>query len=52
MHGKPFEPAGFTHFPYSNPDAPKGGRITLAMQGSYDNLNPLIVKGAPADGVR
>ena len=52
MHGKPLEPAGFTHFPYANPDAPKGGRVTLAMQGSYDNLNPLIVKGAPADGVR
>jgi peptide/nickel transport system substrate-binding protein len=52
MHGKPLEPAGFTHFPYANPDAPKGGRVTFAMQGSYDNLNPLIVKGAPADGER
>jgi peptide/nickel transport system substrate-binding protein len=52
MHGKPLEHAGFTYFPYANPDAPKGGRVTFAMQGSYDNLNPLIVKGAPADGVR
>ena len=52
MHGKPLEPTGFTHFPYVNPDAPKGGRVTFAVQGSFDSLNPLIVKGAPADGVR
>jgi peptide/nickel transport system substrate-binding protein len=52
MHGSPHEAAGFTCFPYVNPDAPKGGRVTFAMQGSYDSLNPLIVKGEPADGVR
>ena len=52
MHGEPREPKGFTHFPYVNPDAPKGGRATFAVQGSFDSLNPLIVKGAAADGVR
>ncbi len=52
MHGTPLEAKGFTHFPYVNPDAPKGGRVTFAVQGSFDSLNPLIVKGAPADGVR
>lgn len=52
MHGSPREPAGFTHFPYANPEAPKGGRVTFGVQGSYDSLNPLIVKGAPADGLR
>ena len=52
MHGAPGEPKDFTHFPYVNPDAPKGGRATFAVQGSYDSLNPLIVKGAAADGVR
>ena len=52
MHGEPREPAGFTHFPYANPDAPKGGRAVFAVQGSYDSLNPLIVKGAPANGLR
>jgi peptide/nickel transport system substrate-binding protein len=52
MHGNPREPAGFTHFPYANPEAPKGGRVTFGVQGSYDSLNPLIVKGAPADGLR
>jgi peptide/nickel transport system substrate-binding protein len=52
MHGEPKEIKGFTHFPYVNPDAPKGGRVTFAVQGSFDSLNPLIVKGASADGVR
>ncbi len=52
MHGEPERADGFTHFPYANPDAPKGGRAVFAMQGSFDSLNPLIVKGAPAEGVR
>jgi peptide/nickel transport system substrate-binding protein len=52
MHGKALEPKDFSHFPYVNPDAPKGGRVTFGVQGSFDSLNPLIVKGAPADGVR
>jgi peptide/nickel transport system substrate-binding protein len=52
MHGEPREPANFTHFPYVNPDAPKGGRLTLAKRGTFDSLNPLIVKGVSAEGVR
>jgi peptide/nickel transport system substrate-binding protein len=52
MHGEPGEVQGFIHFPYADPDAPKGGRIAFALQGSFDNLNPLIVKGAPVDSVR
>jgi peptide/nickel transport system substrate-binding protein len=52
MHGEPREAAGFTHFPYANPDAPKGGRAAFAVQGSFDSLNPLIVKGVAAEGVR
>jgi peptide/nickel transport system substrate-binding protein len=52
MHGEPLEPAGFTHFPYVNPDAPKGGRIAIAVQGSFDSVNALIVKGTPAEGIR
>ena len=52
MHGAPQEPNGFTHFPYVNPDAPKGGRVVFGVQGSYDSLNPLIVKGNPAEGLR
>lgn len=52
MHGAPREAADFTHFPYVNPDAPKGGRATFAVRGSFDSLNPLIVKGVSAEGVR
>lgn len=52
MHGAPREAADFTHFPYTNPDAPKGGRATFAVRGSFDSLNPLIVKGVSAEGIR
>ncbi len=52
MHGTPAEPAGFTHFRFVNPEAPKGGRVTLGVSGSYDSLNPLIVRGQAAAGVR
>ena len=42
---------GFAHFDYVNPDAPKGGSLTLAAIGSYDSLNPFILKGTPAAGI-
>jgi len=41
-------PADFTHFDYVNPDAPKGGEIRLSAPGTFDSLNPFIVKGTPA----
>ncbi len=52
MHGTPAEARGFTHFRFTNPDAPKGGRVTLGVSGSFDSLNPLIVRGVAAAGVR
>src|SRR3989304_4591882 len=52
MHEEPLEVEGFTHFPYANPDAPKGGKVVFAVQGSYDSLNPLIVRWAAAEGGR
>jgi microcin C transport system substrate-binding protein len=42
---------GFTHFDYANPDAPKGGTMKLEALGTYDSLNPFIVKGVPAEGI-
>ncbi|MCB8820808.1 extracellular solute-binding protein [Microvirga rosea] len=51
MHGEPALPEGFSHLPYANPDAPQNGRIILALQGSYDSLNPLIVLGVAPDVV-
>jgi len=52
LHGEPRQPPGFTHFSYVNPDAPKGGRLALGAFGSFDSLNPLIVRGVPANGIR
>lgn len=51
MYGAPALPAGFTHLPYANPDAPKGGRIRFGESGSFDSLNPWILKGRPAQGI-
>jgi peptide/nickel transport system substrate-binding protein len=51
MHGEPALPPDFTHLPYADPAAPKGGRITLALQGTFDALNPLIVLGVAPDVV-
>lgn len=51
MHGEPAYPADFTHFAYVNPDAPKGGSLAMAAIGSFDSLNPYILKGNAAVGV-
>lgn len=45
MFGEPELPADFTSLPYADPDAPKGGRIVQGEVGSFDSLNPLILKG-------
>ncbi|BCH32845.1 ABC transporter substrate-binding protein [Mesorhizobium sp. L-8-10] len=50
MHGEPALPADFKHFPYVNPDAPKGGRIDYAWSGTFDSINPFIVQGSAARG--
>ena len=52
MHGKPALPADFTHMPYANPDAPKGGRLTWGILGTFDSLNPFIVKGLAVQPIR
>ncbi|MCT8160452.1 extracellular solute-binding protein [Pseudoruegeria sp. SHC-113] len=45
MYGEPALPPDFVSFPYANPEAPKGGRIVLGETGSFDSLNPHILKG-------
>ncbi|MCB1502288.1 MAG: ABC transporter substrate-binding protein [Bauldia sp.] len=45
MIGDPALPAGFDHLPYANPDAPKGGKLTVGVVGTFDSLNPMIVQG-------
>ncbi|MFI4995298.1 MAG: extracellular solute-binding protein [Hyphomicrobiales bacterium] len=51
MHGEPALAEGFAHFPYADPTARRGGRIILGVQGTFDSLNPLIVKGNAPDAV-
>jgi peptide/nickel transport system substrate-binding protein len=52
MHGDARLPVGFHHFGYVNPDAPKGGRLVQGVLGSFDSLNPFIVRGLPPQGLR
>lgn len=52
MHGAPALPSDFTHLPYANPDAPKGGRLVQGVIGTFDSLNPLIIRGVPVQQVR
>ena len=52
MHGEPAMPEGFASFPYVNPDAPKGGRRVQGVLGTFDSLNPLIVKGVSVPEMR
>ena len=42
--------AGFKHFDYVDAKAPKGGRIKQWYPGSFNNLNPFILKGHEAAG--
>jgi peptide/nickel transport system substrate-binding protein len=52
MHGAPALPADFTHMPYANSDAPKGGRLVQGLLGTFDSLNPLIVRGLAVQQIR
>src|SRR5215475_14065411 len=52
MHGEPALAADFAAFPYVNPAAPKGGRLVQGVLGTFDSLNPLIVKGLAAPAIR
>ncbi len=44
MHGEPALPPDYRHFTYVNPDVKKGGRIAYGVVGTFDNLNPFILK--------
>lgn len=51
LYGEVRHPAGFPHFDYVNPDAPKGGEIKLHQTGTFDSFNPFIIRGVPASAV-
>jgi microcin C transport system substrate-binding protein len=41
----------FKHFDYVNPGAPKGGTMRYSAIGTFDTLNPFVIKGIPAAGI-
>lgn len=44
-------PAGFKHFSYANPQAPKGGLLRLGVDGTFDSFNHIITRGTAAAGI-
>ena len=51
MASRPGAP-DFSHPSYANPAAPKGGQLVQGVLGTFDSLNPFIVKGLPAVNIR
>ena len=52
MHGEPALSPDFTSMRYANPAAPKGGRIVNGIIGTFDSVNPFIVKGLAPPNIR
>ncbi len=51
LFGAPALGKNFAHYPYVNPQAPKGGELRVAAIGSFDNLNNFTIKGSAAEGL-
>ena len=51
MYGDPALPPDFVSLPQANPNAPKGGNVTFGEAGSFDSLNPFIIKGSAPGSV-
>jgi peptide/nickel transport system substrate-binding protein len=49
MLGEPALGPDFERFPYAAPEGAGGGRMAIALQGTYDSLNPYIVLGVAPD---
>jgi peptide/nickel transport system substrate-binding protein len=52
MHGEPALPPDFARVRYADPNAPKGGRLVHGILGTFDSLNPLIVRGIALPAIR
>ena len=50
MHGSPKYEPDFNHFDYVNPDAPQGGTMRLAVNGTFDSFNSFIPRGNAGAG--
>lgn len=51
VHGEPKYGPDFKHFDYVDPNARKGGKVRLYAIGTFDSLNPFILKGVSAAGL-
>ena len=51
LGSEPLYPPNFTHFGYTNPNAPKGGTFTMPITGGFDTLNPFTLKGDHEAGI-
>ena len=52
MHGEPAWGPDFSSPSYANPAARKGGQLVHGVLGTFDSLNPFIVKGLPAANIK
>src|SRR5580704_8802036 len=52
MHGASAYGADFDHFAYVNPAAPRGGLFVQGVLGTFDSLNPFIVRGVALQAIR
>jgi len=52
MHGAPAMADDAAALPYANPNAPKGGRLVQGILGTFDSLNPFVVKGLAVQAIR
>ncbi len=50
LRGEPKYAAGFKHWDYVNPDAPKGGHLTSGSMATFDNFNRYAQRGTSAPG--
>ncbi|WP_343462947.1 extracellular solute-binding protein [Pantoea sp.] len=48
--GTPKYGVDFTHYDYVNPNAPKGGKLSVAVVGTWDNFNRYASRGNPGMG--
>lgn len=51
MGYEPKYPASYKNFDYVNPRAPKQGELIMMGLGTYDSLNPYLLKGINASGL-
>ncbi|MEJ2742571.1 MAG: extracellular solute-binding protein [Gammaproteobacteria bacterium] len=45
LYGNLKYPVHATHLDYANPEAPKGGNLRLMATGTFDSLNPYVLRG-------